>query len=108
MFQLFFQSITKQYMSLLLLIVLGINLLAFLLMGIDKYLARKYKRKHRHRIPEAVLIAFAVLGGCFGILLGMVVFHHKTNAERHKLFVSGVPVILITELILILLVLSST
>ena len=106
MLQSFFQTITKQYMPLILIILLGINLLAFTLMGIDKHLSRKHKR--HHRIPENVLIIFAVFGGGFGIMLGMVAFHHKTNADRHKIFVSGVPVIVISELILILLMLAST
>ena len=106
MLQFLVGSIPKQYMAVIPLILLGINLLALALMGIDKHLSRKHR--HRHRIPEWVMISLAVLGGGFGILLGMVIFHHKTNAERHKLFVSGVPVILITEMILVLFFLASS
>ncbi len=51
------------------------NLLGFLLMGIDKRRAKK----HRWRIPERVLLLTGAFGGCLGGLLGMLTFHHKTK-----------------------------
>ena len=74
------------------------NVLAFLLMGIDK---RRAVRRGR-RIPEKVLFAFAILGGSFGGICGMLVFRHKT---KHLSFKIGFPVILIVELVLIGLIL---
>ena len=55
--------------------VLLINLLLFLLMGIDK---RAAKRK-KWRIPERRLLTLGLIGGGFGGILGMLVFHHKTH-----------------------------
>lgn len=56
-----------------------VNLLAFLLMGVDKYRAVRGK----WRIPEAQLFLFPLLGGGPGGLLGMQVFRHK---RRKPLF----------------------
>ncbi len=52
-----------------------INVIAFLLYGIDKYLAIKNKR----RISEYHLLVLSLFGGCIGSILGMKVFHHKTK-----------------------------
>ena len=73
--------------------LLGINLLAFLLFGIDKWKARQ----GRWRIPEATLLLLAALGGSIGALAGMCVFHHKT---KHKKFAIGLPLILLAQVVL--------
>lgn len=73
-----------------------INLIGFLLMGIDK---AKAKRR-AFRIPEATLFIVALIGGSIGSLLGMYVFRHKT---RHLKFTIGIPVILGIQIILGLL-----
>ena len=78
--------------------ILIINLIAFLLFGIDKYKAKN----GLWRIPEKVLFLFAILGGSVGALIGMEVFRHKT---KHKSFTSGIPAILIIQIILELTVL---
>ena len=76
---------------LLLYYLLAINLLTFVLYGIDKY-----KAKHnRWRIPEVVLLWLAVLGGSPAALIAMHLFHHKT---LHKKFRYGVPAILLGQL----------
>ena len=54
---------------------LGLNLLLFILMGIDK---RAAKRK-KWRIPERRLLTLGLIGGRIGGILGMLVFHHKTH-----------------------------
>ena len=74
--------------------LLAINLLTFLLYGIDK---RKAKRA-RWRIPESVLLGMAAVGGSFGAWLGMRVWHHKT---QHKKFRYGVPAILLAQIVLL-------
>lgn len=61
-------------MSNLIYILLIANLIAFIQMAIDKRLAVKQKR----RIPEAQLIAPTLFGGFPGVLLGMILFRHKT------------------------------
>lgn len=68
----------------ILLIYLGvINLLGLALCGIDK---RRAKRG-RWRIPERRLLALSGLGGCFGFLLGMLIFRHKTRHWRFRILV---------------------
>lgn len=104
MFRGLLSTIPKQYMIIFFSIVFVINVFAFILMGIDK----RNSKRHKRRIPEAVLLAFAVFGGGFGILLGMIAFHHKTNAARHTAFVNGVPIILLVELLIGLFFVAST
>ena len=67
-----------------------INVLTFLLYGIDKWKARRGK----WRIPEETLIWLAIVGGSIGALLGMYLFRHKT---KHKKFTVGVPAILLIQ-----------
>lgn len=64
-----------------------INAAGFLLMLIDKRRAIK----NRWRIPEKTLLLFALLGGGFGVLLGMKLARHKT---KKPVFSIGVPIIL--------------
>lgn len=74
---------------------LAINLITFIVYGIDKYKAKKAK----WRIPEATLLLMAVLGGSIGAWLGMKVWHHKT---LHKKFKYGIPAILLLQIIAII------
>ena len=76
-----------------------VNLIGFLLMGIDKRKAIK----HAFRIPEATLFTIALIGGSLGCIAGMYLFRHKT---RHWYFVYGMPAILILQIALILFVLN--
>ena len=73
--------------------LLIINILAFILMYIDKAKAIK----HQWRISEKTLIGFALFGGSLGSFIGMKLFRHKT---QHPKFYIGIPTILIIELIL--------
>ena len=75
-------------------ILIGINVLTFLVYGIDKW---KAKQGNWH-ISEAALLLFAVVGGSIGALLGMQVWHHKT---MHKKFKYGLPLILLAQIALI-------
>lgn len=69
----------------------AVNLLALILMGVDKHRARK----GQWRIPEAVLILSAILGGGIGAIAGMFLFHHKTRKPK---FTVGIPVILAMQI----------
>ena len=69
----------------LLLYLLLINLLGFVLYGVDK---AKSKRKGSRRIQERVLLWMARLGGGVGCWMGMMLFRHKT---KHKRFMILVP-----------------
>lgn len=66
--------------------LLLINALGFVFMSVDKYRARK----NLWRVPERTLLAFAFLGGSFGVLLGIRLLRHKTRKEK---FSVGVPVL---------------
>lgn len=65
-----------------------INIVSFVVYGIDKYRAKK----HKWRVSEKVLIGLATVGGFVGAITGMQIFRHKT---KHMKFVIGVPVITI-------------
>ena len=80
-------------MSCLTYYLLAINVVAFIMYGIDKYKAKKAK----WRIPEATLLLLAVLGGSIGAWMGMKVWHHKT---MHKKFKYGIPAILLIQIAL--------
>lgn len=75
------------------LIIYGIlvNVIAFLLYGIDKWKARKGLR----RIPERVLLEIAVIGGSVGAYVGMQLFRHKTRKVK---FSVGVPIIFFIQI----------
>ena len=70
--------------------LLGINLVAFCAMGMDKRRARKKK----WRIKERTLFLFVLLGGGLGGTLGMHKFRHKT---KHWYFRFGFPAIMLLE-----------
>ena len=65
----------------------AINLYGFLLCGVDKARAVKHKKRGVRRIPERDLWLICLIGGCFGMYLGMIVFCHKVAKRR---FVWGV------------------
>lgn len=79
---------------------IAVNLTGFVLMGIDKYKAKK----RAFRIPEATLFIIAIIGGSIGSIVGMYAFRHKT---RHRSFVYGMPFILIVQIALIVAVLNA-
>ncbi|MDE6151920.1 MAG: DUF1294 domain-containing protein, partial [Prevotella sp.] len=76
--------------------LLTLNVVAFIVYGIDKYKARKGK----WRISEATLLLMAVIGGSIGAWIGMKAWHHKT---LHKKFRFGIPAILVAQISLLLL-----
>ena len=69
--------------TMLLAALLLMNLLAFILYGVDK---RKAQRG-AWRIPEATLLLVAFLGGSVGAFLGMEIFRHKTKHAKFKILV---------------------
>ena len=68
-----------------------INVVTFLVYGIDKWKAKQGS----WRISEATLLILAVIGGSIGALLGMKVWRHKT---MHKKFKYGLPLILLAQI----------
>ncbi len=55
--------------------VLALSLASFALFGIDKWRARRGRR----RIPEKSLWLVSILGGALGGAVGMQTFRHKTD-----------------------------
>ena len=76
--------------TLLTLYLVAINILTFLLYGIDKWKAKRA----RWRIPESLLLGLAAVGGSIGAWWGMRVWHHKT---QHAKFRYGVPAMLVAQ-----------
>ena len=74
--------------------LIAINVITFFLYGIDKMKAQRSK----WRIPEAVLLGLAVIGGTIGALFGMRVWNHKT---KHKIFKYGLPLLLLLQILLL-------
>ena len=74
--------------------LLEINVVALLLSAIDKACARKAI----WRVSEVTLLLSAILGGSVGLLLGILLFHHKTKHNRFRI---GVPLILLGQLVLV-------
>ena len=60
-----------------------INLLTFLLYGLDKYKAIRQE----WRIPERALLLMSFVGGAFGALSAMRIFRHKTRKGRFRLMI---------------------
>lgn len=84
-----------------------VNVLTFLVYGIDKWRStsgrllptgRKKARQGKWRISEATLLLLAVIGGSIGAWLGMRVWRHKT---MHKKFKYGIPAIFMIHIIII-------
>ena len=85
----------------LLICLLVINVITFVVYGIDKLKAKK----HWWRISEATLLLLAAAGGSIGAWLGMKVWHHKT---MHKKFKYGVPIFFFLQMVVALAYLFSS
>ena len=68
--------------------LLAINIITFIIYGIDKYKSIK----HKYRISENTLIILAILGGTIGAFFGMIIFHHKTKKKK---VIITIPIILL-------------
>ena len=82
-------------MKTIILYLIGINVVAFLVYGLDKWKAKR----DAWRISETTLLLLAAAGGSVGALLGMQIFRHKT---KHVKFTVGVPAILLVQVALVI------
>ena len=73
-------------------VVAIMNIAAFVLMGHDKKCARQGK----WRVPERRLFLVTALFGGLGGVLGMKVFHHKTQHWYFRVFF---PVLLVVQIV---------
>ena len=69
----------------------AINVITFIVYGIDKLKAKKGK----WRIPESTLLLLAIVGGSIGAWCSVKVWHHKT---MHKKFKYGIPLIMAIQI----------
>lgn len=83
---------------LLALLVIAMNIAAFVLMGEDKRRARAGE----WRISEKILFLVTALFGGLGGTLGMLVFRHKT---QHWYFRRGFPMLFVIQVALLLFLL---
>ncbi|MFJ7678744.1 DUF1294 domain-containing protein [Peribacillus sp. NPDC097198] len=72
-----------------------VNIIGFVLMGIDK----KKARKREYRISEKTLWTWAIIGGGTGAFMGMRHFRHKT---KHFTFKWGLPALMVIQIVLLL------
>ncbi|MBE6895492.1 MAG: DUF1294 domain-containing protein [Ruminococcaceae bacterium] len=71
-----------------------INLITFIVFGIDKLAAIK----NRSRIKIVTLLGLSFIGGAVGGLLGMYIFRHKTQKDY---FTVGIPLMIVMQAIVI-------
>ncbi len=86
--------------TLIIIYLVAINFISFIMMGLDKYKAKK----RTWRIPESTLFVLALIGGSVGSIAGMHLFHHKT---RHWYFLYGMPAILIIQILIVIALATS-
>ena len=73
--------------ALLLFCIIGVNVITFVVYGIDKLKAKKGKC----RVSETTLLLLAIVGGSVGAWCGVKVWHHKTMYAKFKY---GIPLIM--------------
>lgn len=76
--------------------LLAINIGAMVVCCYDKWCAARHKR----RISERALLNVSALGGALGMYLTMLCVRHKT---KHRIFMIGVPLMLIVHVVLLYL-----
>ena len=82
-------------MKYLVIYLIIINIITFIIFGLDKYFAIKNK----FRVSEATLFCLCIIGGSFLGFVGMKVFRHKTKKSYFRI---GIPLIMIVEGIVLL------
>lgn len=70
--------LSQRYLGSFMIYLISINILGFMLCSLDKYKAMC----HKWRVPERVLLSISLLGGCFGVLVSMILFRHKIRKKK--------------------------
>ncbi|MBQ4537128.1 MAG: DUF1294 domain-containing protein [Lachnospiraceae bacterium] len=86
---------TGIFLTIALVYLVIVNIVGFVMMGIDK----KKAIRGAWRIPEASLFLVALIGGSIGSILGMQTFRHKT---KHWYFKYGMPAILLLQVAIVI------
>jgi len=79
--------------------LLAVNVLTFIVYGVDKWKARS----GRWRVPETTLLGLAALGGSVGAWLAMQLFRHKTQKKKFRY---GVPALFVLQVAAVLFYLN--
>lgn len=79
----------------LLIYLIIINLITFITFALDKFKAISNK----WRIKVVTLLNLCFIGGSIGGLIAMYLFHHKT---KQVCFTFGIPLIIITQIIILI------
>lgn len=74
-----------------------INFLGFILMGIDKW---KAKKRSKRRVRERTFLLIATLFGACGVYLGLKCFRHKT---LHRSFTMTLPLLILIQVSMVTL-----
>ena len=61
--------------------LIAINIVTFVAFGYDKAVALQ----EATRVPEAILLALTLLGGCMGAMIARPLFRHKTQKVSFRL-----------------------
>ena len=80
--------------------LLVINLVTFIVYGIDKYNAIR----QRSRVRIVTLLGLTLVGGSIGGLLAMYTFKHKT---RKGYFSVGIPLIIVMQVVLVFFLMNA-
>ncbi|RKQ29925.1 DUF1294 domain-containing protein [Oceanobacillus halophilus] len=86
-------------LNMVLFYIIGVNIIGFFLMRVDKQKAIKQK----YRIPERTFWLIALFGGAAGTYAGMKSFRHKT---KHTSFIVGMPIVILLNIGLYIYLLS--
>lgn len=79
--------------------LVAINLLAFVWVGLDK----QKSLNHSDRLPEVSFFFISIFFAALGVLLGMLVFRHKT---RKIYFPLGIGLLFIQQILLLVFALE--
>ena len=92
-------SVMVQIPIIILSYLVVINLMAFVLYGIDK----KRAIRNEHRIRESILLWIARLGGAIGSWLGIKIFRHKTKHTKFRVIVPLWMIIWVTAIVFVII-----
>jgi len=82
-------SLSESQFGLLSRIILGVGVVGVLMMGFDKAAAEL----GNYRVSERSLWLLAFAGGFWGIVLGGILFHHKTS--KHSFWIPVVMAVMV-------------
>lgn len=83
------------YLTIVIIHACLLSLISIFVTVYDKISAKKGKR----RVPEAVLMLLAALGGSAAMYITMLTIRHKT---KHIKFMLGIPIIMLFQVIFLL------